>query len=654
MTVTDHTALYHFTVPSSTSDGSPISPLMILDLTDLNDSRQNATVNVDANTGRITANGTFLPSFGSGSFESYVCADFQGASVRDTGVYVNSRAGTFPKSLFVERGINLFYIQAGGIVRFNAPDNGFIAARVGVSLVSTDQACQNAENEIPDWNFDGIRSAAEDAWRQKLDVISVDPTGVDDDLLRSFWSGIYRTMISPQNYTGENPLWQSSEPYFDSFYCLWDQFRAQLPLLTVIDPMGISDMMRSLIDTYQHVGWLPDCRMSLSKGFTQGGSNADVSLVDAYVKSIPNVDYEAAYAAIVNDAENEPIDWSVEGRGGSISWKTLNYIPSLDYDYLGFGTNSRSISRTVEYAYNDYCVSSLATSLNHPDDAAKYAARSTDWRNLFLPNQTSALFNGTDTGFTGYFQPRYLNGTFGFLDPVACSSLDTIFCSLTSNPTEVFESSIWEYQFYVPHQNAELITLLGGRDTFIRRFDYLHTSGLIDIGNEPSFLTVYQYNYAAYPAGSARRAHFYIPSKFNGTTSGLPGNDDSGAMGSFLAWSMAGLFPNPGQNVYLIGSPFFKRISFTNPMTGANATIIANGVDPPAYHNIYVQSATLNGTNYTRNWIGHEFFLFGGELVLEMGSAESEWGTGDGDVPPSFVAGNNSSSMSPELYMSTL
>ena len=218
MTVTEHAALYHFTVPSTTPDGSPADPLMILDLTDLNDSRQNATVNVDPDTARITANGTFLPSFGSGQFESYVCADFQGATIRDTGVYVNSRAGTFPKSLFVERGINLFYIQAGGIVKFNAPADGIIAARVGVSLVSTEQACQNAEREIPDWDFDSVRSAADNAWRQKLSAINVDPTGVDDDLLRSFWSGIYRTLISPQNYTGENPLWSSSEPYFDSFY----------------------------------------------------------------------------------------------------------------------------------------------------------------------------------------------------------------------------------------------------------------------------------------------------------------------------------------------------------------------------------------------------------------------------------------------------
>ena len=218
MTVSNHTALYHFTIPSSTSDGSPVSPLMILDLTDLNDSRQNATVNVDPNSGRITANGTFLPSFGSGQFMSYVCADFQGATIRDTGVYVNSRAGTNPKTLFVERGINLFYIEAGGIVRFNAPENSLLAARVGVSLISTDQACSNAEKEIPDWDFDSVRSTAENAWRDKLNAITVDSTGVDSDLLTSFWSGVYRAMISPQDYTDENPLWQSNEPYFDSFY----------------------------------------------------------------------------------------------------------------------------------------------------------------------------------------------------------------------------------------------------------------------------------------------------------------------------------------------------------------------------------------------------------------------------------------------------
>jgi putative alpha-1,2-mannosidase len=220
MTTTEHAALYHFTFPpASSSNGSALSPLILLDLTDLAASRQNATISL-SDDGRIKANGTFIPSFGSGSFMSYVCVDFSGASVLDSGIWVNNRAGTEPKELFVTRGINLFYIQAGGFVRFNRPANGTVSARVGVSLVSSDQACRNAENEIPgpEWDFATIRKTAEDAWREKLDVVTVESGNVSDSLLTSFYSAIYRTMMSPQNYTGENPLWESSEPYFDSFY----------------------------------------------------------------------------------------------------------------------------------------------------------------------------------------------------------------------------------------------------------------------------------------------------------------------------------------------------------------------------------------------------------------------------------------------------
>jgi putative alpha-1,2-mannosidase len=209
-------------------------------------------------------------------------------------------------------------------------------------------------------------------------------------------------------------------------------------------------MVRSLLDTYKHEGWLPDCRMSLCKGFTQGGSNADVVIADAYVKNLTSadpssrIDWELAYEAVRNDAENEPLDWSVEGRGGLMSWKALNYIPYLDYDYLGFGTNSRSISRTLEYSYDDFCIATLAKDLGKEDDYAKYTQRSMNWENLWKSDQTSAI-NGTDTGFVGFLQPKYLNGTWGSQDPILCGPLSG-FCSLTSNPQETFEDSIWEYQ----------------------------------------------------------------------------------------------------------------------------------------------------------------------------------------------------------------
>jgi putative alpha-1,2-mannosidase len=221
-------------------------------------------------------------------------------------------------------------------------------------------------------------------------------------------------------------------------------------------------MIRSLLSTYKNEGWLPDCRMSLCKGFTQGGSNADVVLADAFVKNLTSsdpsskIDWQLAYKAVVNDAENEPKDWSVEGRGGLMSWKALGYIPYLDYDYLGFGTNSRSISRTLEYSYDDFCVATIAGGLGKEDDHTKYMQRSMNWLALWKNDQKSEI-NGVDTGFTGFFQPKYLNGTWGYMDPVACSPLAG-FCSLTSNPMETFEDSIWEYQLSVPISLPSLLT----------------------------------------------------------------------------------------------------------------------------------------------------------------------------------------------------
>jgi putative alpha-1,2-mannosidase len=180
-----------------------------------------------------------------------------------------------------------------------------------------------------------------------------------------------------------------------------------------------------------------------------------------------------------------------------------------------------------------------------------------------------------------------------------------------------------------------LITTFGGPAAFVERLNFLHDQDITYIGNEPAFLTVYQYHYAGRPALSALRSHFYIPAFFAPTDAGLPGNDDSGAMGSFLAFSMMGLFPNPGQNVYLIIPPYFESVSITSPLTGKTATIRNVNFDP-TYKNVYIQSATLNGEPYPKNWIDHSFFTEGKELVLTLGATESAWGTAVADLPPSL------------------
>ncbi|KAI9733556.1 MAG: hypothetical protein M1834_003157 [Cirrosporium novae-zelandiae] len=651
MTVSHHTTLYRFTFPTASDDGSALSPLILMDLTDLSDSRQdNGTISVDPDSARIIGNATFKPSFGSGTYQLHFCADFKGAAVRDTGIWVNSRASTEQKSLKISRGINSGPLPGGAFARFESPstlDNS-ILARVGVSFISASQACQSAETEIPSFDFNSTYSAAVNKWEEKLSQVSVQPgDGVSEDLLITFYSGIYRTMMNPQNYTGENPLWESSEPYYDSFYCLWDSFRTQIPLLTIVDPVSVTSMIRSLIDTYVHEGWLPDCRMSLCKGYTQGGSNADVVLVDGYLKGLTTgIDWETGYEAVIQDAEVEPYDWSNEGRGGLTSWKTLGYIPVEDYDYVGFGTMTRSISRTLEYSYNDFVISSLAQELGgRGEDVSKYQQRSGNWKNLFKANQTSYV-NGVDTGYVGFPQPKYLNQTFGAQDPAKCSNFDSVsICSLQNTGAETFESSIWEYQFFVPHDMSNLIKTLNGPTSFTNRLDYLHESGITYIGNEPSFLTVFQYHYAGRPGRSAHRSHYYIPSWFNSTTGGLPGNDDSGTMGAFVAFSMIGLFPVSGQNVYLITPPYFESVSITNTFTNKTATIRNVNFDS-SYQAIYIQSAKLDNVTYTKNWIDHSFFTEGKTLELTLGLNESSWGTEDADLPPSLSTSTNSTSSS--------
>ena len=230
MTVSNHTAIYRFTFPETPAEeDAPLSPLILADLIDLPLSRINGSVSVNNDTGRIIGNGTFSPSFGIGTYDLHFCADFSGAKIRDTGVFINNRAGSEPKNLsVVADGVDTSpdILPAGAWTRFYPPDqNNSILARVGVSFISVDQACSNAEKEIATFDFEAVHAVARQAWVDQLSVVSVVPGGAGADLQTVFWSGIYRASISPQDYTGENPLWTSSEPYYDSYYCIWDSFR---------------------------------------------------------------------------------------------------------------------------------------------------------------------------------------------------------------------------------------------------------------------------------------------------------------------------------------------------------------------------------------------------------------------------------------------
>lgn len=627
MTASERTALFRFSFESNITVKSP---MFLMDGSDLLSGSGARSLEIDAESRRITAEGTFRPSFGEGTYSAYQCVDLRAPALESYGVFNRT---AYPEVRNTTEGVSGMYYdnQQGVYARFgNATNNDEIVVRVGLSWLSTERACQNAEREVPEFGFQPLVENARRLWQEKLAPITIDSRGVDKQHLRNFWSGAYRAFLSPQDYTGENQLWSSTEPYYDSWYCIWDTFRGVHPLYMLIDTVSQSRMVRSLVDIYEHAGWMPDCRMSFCKGFTQGGSNADVVVVDSYLKSLTGVDWTKAYAAVVKDAEVQPPKWDVEGRGGLDSWKTKGYIPYMDADTGGLPT--RSISRTVEYAYNDFCIAEMANVTGRSEDYKKYAARASNWKNVYDPDHESM-------GFRGFPQPRWANGTFDYQNATLCSPIDNPNgCYLDRGGHETYEGSPWLYLFYVPGDMQGLIDLLGGRQAYLDRLETLHNSGVLYMGDEQAFLTAFLYHYAGRPGLSAKKTHQYIPSMFNDTISGIPGNDDSGAMGTFVLFSMLGVFPSAGQNVYLIIPPYFSSVSITNPQTGKTATIRNVNFDPE-YKRIYVQKARLDGKTYTKNWIDHSFFLQGGTLELVLGDKESSWGTAEEDVPPSLSTG---------------
>lgn len=253
MTASDRAALYRFSFVNGTSVQNPV---IMADASDLPSSSGPRDLFVNAETGRMTAQGEFSPSFGKGKYSVYMCTDVKGAQLQEVGVF---NATVWPNHTATSEQPNYWATAQGVYVRFkDVTPTDKIYARVGMSWLSIERACQNAEREIKDWDFERLVKNAEKAWTKKLAPIKLDSTGVEEQHLRNFWSGVYRAFISPQDYTGENPLWNSTEPYYDSWYCIWDTFRGVHPFYMLVDTVSQSRMVRSLIDIYKHLGWLPD------------------------------------------------------------------------------------------------------------------------------------------------------------------------------------------------------------------------------------------------------------------------------------------------------------------------------------------------------------------------------------------------------------
>jgi predicted alpha-1,2-mannosidase len=498
---------------------------------------------------------------------------------------------------------------SGGWLSFHTKPGQQVVMKIGISFVSVEQARRNAEEEIPGFDFERTRERLIAEWDKALG--SVEIRGVDPEQERLFYTALYHAMLMPTDRAGENPLWHSSEPYYDDYYAIWDTFRCAGPLLTLIAPRRQTDIVRSLVDIYRHEGWLPDARSGNYNGRTQGGSNAEFMITDAYVKGLKGIDWEEAYKAEVNDAEVPPQDQMKEGRGGLDDWKTLGYVSIEGVDRPG--------SKQMEYAADDYEIALLADGLGKHAGAAKYAQRAENWRKLWDKDLS-------DGGVSGFIHPRHRDGS--WLEPFTAME------GGSWGSKTFYEGNSWTYSTFVPQNVAGLIELSGGKQTFVRRLDaFFDVPRRYDVGNEPGFLSPYLYIWAGRHDRTAERIRAITAANFHSGKHGMAFNDDSGAMSSWYALAKMGFYPNAGQAVYLIGSPTIPETTI-HLENGKDFTIVAKDVSEK---NKYIVSARLNGKPLNRAWFRHAEIAHGARLELTMAAQPSGWGSED--EPPSSLGG---------------
>ena len=528
---------------------------------------------------------------------------------REASGWGTFREGRLSRGNCIERSINPHdHTRKAAYMTFPLGADRTVTLKMGISFVSGQKARENYEAEAGDLSFDRARAKAREMWNTylgRLDVKCSDP-----GVRTMIYNGLYRALLMPVDRTGEMPGWGNTVCY-DDFYAIWDTFRTALPLLGLIAPEKLADMVNALVSIGEREGFMPDARSGNWTGLTQGGSNCDVVIADAYVKKIGGIDYRAAWRQMRRNAETEPDAPRRYGRGGVVQFDTLGYVSDRF---------ERSGTRQMEYAYCDFALWQLAKGLGDTAAAVRYLDRSRRWTALWNPD-------AEDSGFRGFVWPKQENGIWREkFSALTVGSWRGVF----------YEGTSWQYSLYAPHDVERLIALCGGREEFVRRLDFFFEKGFAgekgfyNVGNEPSFLTPCLYIWAGRYDLTACRVREIGDRYYRPGRAGLPGNDDSGAMSSWYAFHALGLYPNAAQDYYLLTSPRIEHAELCLP-EGKTFRIIVRHAAPD---HIYIRSARLNGHPINRAWIRHAEIVAGGELELTMGAEPS--GFGRKNLPPSL------------------
>lgn len=491
---------------------------------------------------------------------------------------------------------------------FDTEEGETVYAKVGISAVSTDGAKNNLFTEIPGWDFEKALTDARALWESWLSKIKVE--GGSDDEKTVFYTALYHSLLTPNlymdvdgKYRGRDlEIHQAKDMNYYTLFSLWDTFRAAHPLYTLIAPDFNRDFIKTMLIQYQQGGDLPIWELSANETGTMIGYHSVPVIVDAFMKGQDDFDTELAMEAMKHT--------STRDYRGLSDYRKIGYIPS--------DKEVNSVSKCVEYTFDDWCIAQMAKQLGKDDDYKTYIKRSQNYVNHFDPE-------------TKFMRGRLASGMWRTpFDPRDVSHLGN---------SDFTEGNSWQYTFFVPHNVNHLIDLIGGLDAFDQKLDLLFNegelfglehspdvSGLIGNyahGNEPSHHIGYLYSYAGKSFKTQEIINRIKNEMYKTGPQGLPGNEDCGQMSAWYVFSAMGFYPvAPGQNQYVIGTPTFDKVVFDNGK-GTSFTITS---DKSTTDGFYIKSFSLNGSDYSKNYIRHADLIKNGRLEFKLSKEPNkEW-----------------------------
>jgi predicted alpha-1,2-mannosidase len=522
--------------------------------------------------------------------------------------------------------------------------------KYGISFISMEQAKNNLEKEIPDWDFDKLKYTAKEKWSNVLNQIEVE--GGTEAHRRSFYTALYRSYERMINITEDGKYYSNYDKQIHSgeqnFYAddwVWDTFLALHPLRYILKPEMESDMIASYVRMYQQSGWLPQFPQIDGDAPPMNGFHSTIMILDAYRKGIKNFDINVAYEAMKkNSLEGTMVPWRLGAASplDKLAIK-LGYFPALhpgekETEPLVDSFEKRqAVAVTLAQSYDDWALAQLAKDLGKEQDYEYFSKTAKNYKNLYWKEK-------------GFFMPKDAAGNWIDIDPKFDGGM--------GGRDYYDENNGWTYLWNVQQDILGLQKLMGGRDTFEARLDQMFREdlgrsvyalnarfpdftgivGQFSMGNEPSFHIPYLYNLTKSPWKAQKKIRTLLNTWFKDNIFGIPGDEDGGGMSAFVVFSSMGFYPiTPGIPVYTIGSPLFSKIKINLP-NGKVFTINAPNCNEK---NKYIQKASLNGKNLEGPWFTHEDLVNGGTLELEMGSYPNKtWGASEENIPQIFKASN--------------